>query len=234
MKINKELTYLSSFYGVLVLFIFYFHGTELSWTEYLTKPLALSALVVLFHRNSSSLPDGLIKGIILGLVFSTMGDVFFLLRVDFNKWFIIGTFLSSLLAMYSYSSGFQYTKSKFLAITDFKSITPINLFLSLLIVVFPISIFIIEELEFWQYPAIIYQLLLWILISQGLKRQDYVNETSYYLVLTGIVMYSITTMLLTLQNFSNGNFEFFNLPVFTYFISQYFLVVGTISQNNKG
>tara|TARA_R110002050_G_scaffold109799_1_gene221444 strand:- start:191179 stop:191778 length:600 start_codon:yes stop_codon:yes gene_type:complete len=195
--------------------------------------VALFTLLFLLRKYTYELPKGLVKGVILGLLFSILSDLFFLFRVDFNKWFIIGTFLFSILAMYSYSYGFQHTKIKFLAIKDLKSITLINLFLSLLIVVFPISIFIIEDLELWQYPAILYQLLLWILISQGLKRQDYVNEPSYYIVLTGIVLYSITTMLITLQNFSHGHFDFYDLSVLTYFISQYLLVVGSIAQKNQ-
>jgi hypothetical protein len=213
--------------------VYCFHTSELRWTEYITKPVILSILIFYLHRNGSKLPLGLVKGIFFGLVFSILGDLFFLIRVDFSQWFIAGTFLASLLSIYSYSYGFQFANKKFLGLSNFKSITPINLFLSLLIIVFPISIFIIEDLEYWQYPAIVYQLLLWILISQGLKRQDFVNEKSYYLVLSGIVLYSITTMLLTLQNFTNKTFNFESLPVITYFLSQYLMVVGTVTQGDK-
>ena len=76
-----------------------------------------------------------------------------------------------------------------------------------------------------------YQILLWILVSQGLKRQDHVNERSYYIALSGIVLYSITTMLLTLQNFTHNVFHFKDITVITYFGAQYLIVVGAIFQN---
>jgi len=230
MSLNKRLTLTSSVYFLIVLFIYIFHFTAYDWTEFISKPIALSILIYYFGINSKLLPNGLKKGIILGLIFSILSDISFLLRVHTSQWFIIGTFTFSLLAIYSYAQGFQHTTKSFLSIFDFRSITMINLFLSLLIIVFPISIFVIEDLQTWQYPAILYQILLWILVSQGLKRQDHVNEKSYYLVLAGIVLYSITTMLLTLQNFTQSVFNFESFPVLTYFISQYFIVIGSIYQ----
>ncbi|MGB0806480.1 MAG: lysoplasmalogenase family protein [Salibacteraceae bacterium] len=220
-------------YFSLVFIIFYFHFTEYRWNEYITKPLTLLILLRFFFLTGGNLHPGLRKGVVLGLIFSILSDFAFLLRLDISTWFIIGTFSFSLLTMYAYSSGFQFSNKKYLSITDFRSITPINLFLSVLMIAFPISIFIIEDLELWQYPAILFQLLMWFLISQGLKRQDHVNELSYYLVLSGIVLYSITTMLLTLQNFTQGIFNFKGIPVFTYFTAQFFMVIGTIYQNPK-
>jgi hypothetical protein len=217
----------------MVLIIFLNHESEYRWTEYFTKPLTLLILISYFLSAKKGLPKKLISGITVGLFFSILSDEFFLLRNSYNEFFIIGTFASSLIAIYSYARGFQHTKNHVLPITGYKSITLINFFLSLLIVIFPISIFIIEDLEVWQYPAIMYQLLLWVLISQGLKRQDHVNEFSYYLVLGGIVMYSITTMLLTLQNFTTATFDFQSFPVLTYFLSQYLIVVGAIYQKRS-
>lgn len=215
---------------MMVLIIYFFHLSEYRWTEYFTKPLTLFILIYYFATAKKGLPKGLITGITTGLFFSILSDEFFLLRNSYNELFILGTFATSLLAIYCYARGFQYTRNVVLPITDFKSITLVNFFLSLLIVIFPISIFIIEDLEAWQYPAIMYQLLLWVFISQGLKRQDHVNEFSYYLVLAGIVMYSITTMLLTLQNFTTATFDFHSFPVLTYFFAQYLIVVGAVYQ----
>ena len=220
-------------YFSIVLIIYLFHFTEFRWTEYFTKPLVLIVLLRYFFIAGGNLHPGVRKGIVLGVVFSILSDFSFLLRTDISQWFIGGTFIFSLLAMYAYAAGFQFTPVKYLSLVDFKTITPINLFLSLLIIIFPITIFIIEDLEFWQYPAILYQLLLWFLVSQGLKRQDNVNETSYYLVLSGIVMYSITTMLITLQNFTHEFFDFRGIPVFTYFTSQFLMLVGAVHQNPK-
>jgi hypothetical protein len=232
MAINRRLVLVGGLYFFVVLIIYLFHFTEYSWTEFITKPFALSILFLNFFKTSTNLPKGLKKGVVLGLMFSILSDVSFLLRVYTNQWFIIGTFIFSLLAIYSYAQGFQHTSKSFLSIFDFKSITPINLFLSVLITIFPISIFVVEDLQIWQYPAILYQILLWVLVSQGLKRQDNVNELSYYLVLTGVVLYSITTMLLTLQNFTQSVFDFKSFPVLTYFIAQYFIVIGAIYQSD--
>jgi len=214
-----------------MLFIFYFHSTEYVWTEYLTKPIALLFLLKFFVSAGNKLQKGLRNGIVLGLLFSILSDLSFLLRTDISQWFILGTFTFSLLAIYFYAYSFQYAIDRLLPIRDLGSITKINLFLSLLIVAFPISIFIIEDLAIWQYPAILYQILLWILVSQGLKRQDHVNEKSYYIALSGILLYSITTMLLTLQNFTNNVFHFKDITVITYFGAQYLIVVGAIFQN---
>ena len=181
--------------------------------------------------TGKKLQKGLRNGIVFGLLFSILSDLSFLLRTDISQWFIAGTFIFSLLAIYFYAYSFQYTNNSLLPIRDLKSITKINLFLSLLIIAFPISIFIIEDLAIWQYPAIMYQILLWILVSQGLKRQDHVNERSYYIALSGIVLYSITTMLLTLQNFTHNVFHFKDITVITYFGAQYLIVVGAIFQN---
>lgn len=232
MAINRRLVLMSGVYFLLVLIIYLFHFTAYSWTEFISKPLIISILIIHFLKNGINLPKGLKKGVVLGLVFSILSDLSFLLRIHVDQWFIIGTFIFSLLAIYSYAQGFQYTSKSFLSIFDFKSITPINLFLSILIIIFPISIFVVEDLQIWQYPAILYQILLWVLVSQGLKRQDNVNERSYYLVLAGVVLYSITTMLLTLQNFTQAVFDFKSFPVLTYFIAQYFIVIGSIYQLN--
>lgn len=221
----------SLLYFTIVALIYLFHSTTYNWTEYLTKPLALILLLKSFVSFGKNLHPGVKKGIILGLFFSFLSDISFLLRVDVSSWFLGGTFIFSLFAIYSYAYAFQFTEFKILRSTDFKSITPINLFLSLLIIIFPISIFIIEDLEIWQYPAILFQLLLWVLISQGLKRQDHVNEQSYYIVLSGIVLYSITTMLITLQNFTQNVFDFRDIPVLTYFTSQFLIIVGAIFQD---
>lgn len=220
-------------YFSIVAIIFAFHFTEYRWTEYITKPFVLIVLLRYFFLAGGNLHPGLRKGIVLGIIFSIFSDFSFLIRQDFNQIFVTGTFIFSLMAMYFYAAGFQFTNNKFLSFKDVKSITPINLALSLLIIAFPITIFIIENLEYWQYPAILYQLLLWILISQGFKRQDHVNELSYYLVLSGIVLYSITTMLLTLQNFTSGIFDFKGIPVFSYFTSQFLMVAGAVYQNPK-
>lgn len=230
MFINRRLVLLGGLYFFLVLLIYLFHFTAYSWTEFISKPIAIIILITQFIQNRSNLPKGLKKGIVFGLIFSILSDLSFLLRIHVNQWFIIGTFIFSLLAIYSYAQGFQYTSKSFLSTFDFKSITPINLFLSILITIFPISIFIVEDLQIWQYPAILYQILLWVLVSQGLKRQDNVNELSYYLVLSGVVLYSITTMLLTLQNFTQSVFDFKSVPVLTYFIAQYLIVIGSIYQ----
>ncbi|MFT4753211.1 MAG: hypothetical protein ACI85Q_000749 [Salibacteraceae bacterium] len=224
----NALVYLS-----IVLFIYIFHFTPYKWTEYITKPLVLLVLLRYFFVSGGNLHPGVRKGIVLGLVFSVLSDVSFLLRTDVSQWFIGGTFIFSLLAIYAYAAGFQFTPNKYLSLIDLKSITPINLFLSILIVIFPITIFVIEDLEFWQYPAILYQLLLWFLVSQGLKRQDHVNETSYYLALSGIVLYSITTMLITLQSFTHQIFDFRGIPVFTYFCAQFLMILGAVYQNPK-
>lgn len=230
---NKNLLFHGLIYFSLIGIIYSFHFGPYRWTEYFTKPLILMVLLRYFFLSGGNLHPGIRKGVVYGILFSILSDTCFLLRSDVNQWFIIGTFTFSLLAMYAYAAGFQFSKNKFLPLNDFKSITPINLALSILIVIFPISIFIIEDLEYWQYPAILYQLLLWILVSQGLKRQDQVNEISYYFVLSGIVLFSITTMLLTLQNFTHEIFNFKGIPVFSYFTAQFLMVVGAVYQNPK-
>ena len=227
---KKNLALVTLFYLPVMLTIYFLHLTPYNWTEFITKPLAIIVLIYFLKNSGSNLPMGLKKGIFLGLIFFYLSDLSFLLLAFVNEWFIIGTYIFSLLAMYNISIGFQHTQTKFLPFFDFKSITPLNLFLSTLIVIFPISIFIIEDLELWQYPAIVYQGILWALISQSLRRQDHVNETSYYMVLAGIVLYTITTMLLTLQNFTNSTFDFKSLPVLTYFSSLFLTVTGAVVQ----
>lgn len=217
-------------YFPLVFIIYFFHESSYQWTEFLTKPLSLGILIVFLLTAKVSLPIELKKGILFGILSLAFSDLSFLLRMFVSDWFVVGTILFSLLAIFMFSKGFQFTKNSFLPVLDFKSITPINLFLSILIIVFPISIFIIEDLETWQYPAIFYQLLLWVLISQSLKRQDLVNETSYYLVLFGAFGYTTTTMLITLQHFTDSTFDFHSFPVISYFTSIYLIVVGAVRQ----
>lgn len=229
---TKKVIPLSFIYFSIVLLIYLVHFTKYDEIEYIAKPAVLGVLMLLFHSNSHSFSRKQKLGICGGLVFSILGDVSFLLKNDINNLFIGGTFVFSICALLSYSYAMQFTSKQIVYLWNFKSLSLINLVLSLLIIIFPLSIFIVEDLETWQYPAIIHQFVIWVFIVQALKRQDLVNLTSYNLVLLGVFLYAITTIFLTLQNLTVNFIDFGSFTVITYFTAQYIFILGIIRQKD--
>lgn len=233
MKAFKNIKWFSLVYFAIVIVIFSFHLTAYSSSEYFTKPVALIMLLFYFRAFNDDLPKGLKQGIQYGLVLSILTDLSFVLQFSVHPLFVLAGFIFSISTIYFYTKSLQHTNDTFISMWNMSAVTPTHLFLSILMISFPIIIFLIEGASIWQYPAILYQIFLWFLITQALKRQDLVNETSYYMVLSGVFLFAITTVMLTLKTLTHETLSFGNFPVLSYFTSQYLIVMGALKQSEK-
>jgi len=94
-------------------------------------------------------------------------------------------------------------------------------------------LYLYNDLADMRIPVIIYSIVILTMLTGAINRLEKVNLISYYLVLTGAILFVISDSAIAINKFSH-HFESSGIVVMTtYIIAQYLIVSGFIKQSKR-
>jgi len=91
--------------------------------------------------------------------------------------------------------------------------------------------FLYGDLSGMRIPVIIYAIVILFMLAGAINRIEKVNRQSYFLVLTGAILFVISDSLIAINKFS-FHFEYSGIVIMsTYLAAQYLIVTGYIKQS---
>lgn len=227
---EKKLFPLLSIFALILLSVFITRYYELVVWEYVARGFGFIFLITNFLFFGKHLRKSIKKYMIYALVLSWLADYAYLMMRDIHFNMILASIIFSVGALFAYSKTLTYMDDVTIPIFNYSELPRVNLLLSFILFLFPVSVFIIEDLKWGQTPSILFQVIIWIFFAQSLKRLNHVNDKSYYLVLLGTLLYSVTSIIGTLNTYSEM-FEYTAyISVLLIYVSHLFLVIGMIYQ----
>jgi uncharacterized membrane protein YhhN len=190
---------------------------------FLAKALLIPLLSALFLINIKTEYNLYDRLLIAGLFFSWAGDVV----LEFSGYFIpgLGCFL---LAHIMYLTLFFITPGKNVIFRNrWYFLIPVLLSGVLL------TGYLYNDLGAMRIPVIVYSIVILTMLTGAINRLEKVNRMSYYLVLTGAILFVISDSAIAINKFSN-HFESSGIVVMTtYILAQYLIVIGYIIQRRE-
>lgn len=187
------------------------------------KSLIIPILMILFIVNLKLFLNRLNLIMLAGLFFSWAGDVV----LEFEGLFIpgLGCFL---LAHVMYLVVFFKTPGRNVIFQKrWYLLIPVILSGAGLI------LYLYNDLADMRIPVIIYSIVILTMLTGAINRLEKVNLISYYLVLTGAILFVISDSSIAINKFSH-HFESSGIVVMTtYIIAQYLIVSGFIKQSKR-
>jgi uncharacterized membrane protein YhhN len=159
-----------------------------------------------------------------GLLFSWAGDVVLEFSKNNGNIFIIGL-ACFLLAHIMYFTVFVITPGK-------NSILSSRFYLLVPVIIYGIVLvsFLYDDLADMRLPVIAYAIVILIMLAGAVNRIEKVKTESYYLVLTGAILFVISDSVIAVNKFSHQFESSGVLIMSTYVIAQYLIVTGYIFQ----
>jgi uncharacterized membrane protein YhhN len=188
-----------------------------SWTL-LVKGLILPVLIVYFHRNVYGRYTPPRRWILVGLVFSWLGDV--LLSVEF-VYGLVAFLLAHLAYIWAFSRGCRW-RSLFRAGLPY--VGPVLVYgIALLVVLYP-------HLGSKCLPVLFYTTAILFMLLTALARKKWVNTLSYRLSVAGAVLFVLSDSFLALRSFVSP-YPFSGLLIMgTYTLAEFLIAEGGIRQ----
>lgn len=201
---------------------------NLEWTYYLTKPLVVISLMILFKTESG--PDmnpGFRNFILAGLLFSVVGDVL-MMFTDFNSGYFLGGLIFFLFAHLYYTGGFLYQVLKSRPWNQHWS----QLALATLIVVYGAEFFILNRESFGELkiPVLVYCIAITTMGVAAVMRDRYKTGNGYTKVIVGAVFFIISDSLIAADKFISSFENSGPIILLTYFIAQYLIATGCLER----
>jgi uncharacterized membrane protein YhhN len=212
---TKVLSVIYFVFGLLYIFI----GENSSFaTGLCLKSLIIPTLIVIYLLNLRHNLTRLNTMILAGLFLSWAGDVI----LDFS--FIPGL-TCFLLAHVMYLTAFFLTPG---GNTIFRE----RVYLLVPVILFGAGLvyFLYNDLAGMRVPVILYAIVILAMLSSAINRIDKVNRISYYLVLTGAVLFVISDSAVAVNKFSIHFKSSGFVIMSTYIIGQFLLILGYIKQ----
>ncbi len=204
----------------LSLDIYFNNAKEFYELRLFTKPLVSILLSVFFYLNSNMLVLKSRLTILLALTFLCIGDIILLEDTPFYS-FLVGLCLF-LIALLLYSFHF-YKETTY----DIDLLLPF-LATSLLIALTLIYL-LYDGLDYMLIPVMIYISVVFNLIKLAFLRSKNVNRSSYILVLSGTILFTVAQIIIGLHSFHKAipNKDIF-IMLF-YGVSQLLIILGILS-----
>lgn len=195
------------------------------YTGLILKALIIPVLILLFIVNIRKEYNTSDIMIFSGLIFSWAGDVVLELSGRHGDLFIAGL-LCFLLAHIMYSVVFFGTPGK-------NALFGSRAYLVIPVLVFGMGLiyYLYDDLSGMRVPVIIYAIVILLMLAGAINRIEKVNRQSYFLVLTGAILFVISDSAIAINKFS---FHFENSGIVimsTYIAAQYLIVTGYIKQS---
>lgn len=195
---------------------------------YIAKPL-ITILLMGFIINSLNHRGKFSIRIIIGLLFSLVGDVMLMFDSGSNLFFVIGL-LSFLLAHIFYIDAF-YIDIKSRKLENPTNITaPITVFFGFAVMFYVVLFSYLRELEI---PVALYCVVIATMAVMAYMRYKKCNRRSYQLVLAGAVFFLVSDSFLAYNKFVS-NLPWMHIIVMTtYMFAQLFITLGTVERKYK-
>jgi uncharacterized membrane protein YhhN len=222
---NRGTGILSLFYFLTGIFYILLPVLPVSFPPLAVKALIIPILIVLFKvviKRENFLSHWLMFA---ALFFSWAGDVSLGITRHQDSMFILGL-VCFLLTHVLYVIVFLRTPGKNLPLNKFLySVIPVIIYGVILLYL------LYDDLGKMKIPVILYTAVILAMVTAAINRVEKVNRTSFYLVLTGALLFLSSDSMLAVNKFSNP-FPFASpLIMFTYIAGQYLIVMGTLNRS---
>lgn len=191
---------------------------------FLAKALIIPVLMILFFVNFNGLSNRLHLFMFAALLFSWAGDIILEFATKNEIFFIIGL-ACFLIAHLMYLFVFLKTPGK-------KSILSKRVYLLIPVLIYGLGLvaYLYADLAEMRVPVIIYAAVILSMLSGAINRKHKVNNASFYMVLTGAVLFVISDSAIAVNKFSHHFVSSGIVIMSTYITAQYFIVTGYIYQ----
>lgn len=180
--------------------------------------------MILFLANLNPLLNRMHLIMFAGLTFSWAGDVVLELSKYNNAMFILGL-VCFLLAHIMYLTVFFITPGN-------NSILSSRIYLLLPVIIYGVILVscLFDDLAEMRLPVILYTIIILTMLTGAINRKGKVDKSSFYLVLTGAILFVISDSVLAVSKFSLPFASSGIVIMSTYIIAQYLIVAGYIYQ----
>ena len=194
------------------------------WPGFFSKALIIPVLIILFLANLYPLSNKLQWLILAGLFFSWAGDVILELPDNNGNFFIIGL-VCFLLTHLLYFTVFFITPGK-------NPILSNRIYFLIPVIIYGVILvsYLYAGLAEMKLPVILYAIIILTMLTAAINRIDKVNKISYYLVLSGAILFVISDSSIAITKFSHPFKSSGIVIMSTYVVAQYLIVIGYIAQ----
>ena len=220
-------TYLSILYFLIGILAIILLEQPYFYPGFIAKVLIIPVLGILFVWNLNPFSSRLHLFLLAGLLFSWAGDI----TLEFTKtnevYFIIGL-VCFLLAHLMYMAVFFKTPGHNVIFSN-------RAYLLLPVLIYGITLvsYLFSDLAEMRVPVILYAAVILSMLAGAINRRDKVNNVSYFMVLTGAVLFVISDSAIAVNKFSHHFSSSGIVIMATYIVAQYLIVTGYIYQYRK-
>jgi len=217
----------------IIIFIYFLTGAAFILIEgnsaflplFLLKALLMPVLILLWLLSTTPAKGKQQPFLIAGLLFSWAGDIILELPFSGDIWFVagLGAFL---LAHVMYIVVFTGTAGENIILKKrLLWISPV--------VIYGIILFLIlrNNLGEMRVPVLIYTIIILTMVASAISRFGKVNRYSYYLVLAGAILFTLSDSAIAINKFGHPFSYSSFLVMSTYIVAQFLIVTGLIRQN---
>lgn len=218
---------LSLIYFLSSLLFIVCEGQSSFLVELVLKALIIPVLIILFVINIRPYKDRIRLLMAGGLLSSWAGDVILEFTKRNDNMFVFGL-AGFLLAHIMYFTVFIGTPGKNAVFNKrIYLLIPVILYGTILIS------YLYNDLNNMRIPVILYAFVILIMLAGAINRIEKVNSVSFYLVLTGAILFVISDSAIAVNKFSH-TFEYSSIVIMsTYVIAQFLIVSGFLKQFRK-
>jgi uncharacterized membrane protein YhhN len=196
--------------------------------HYIVKP-SITISLIIYYAYHTQIKGRFAKRLLIGLIFSLIGDVF-LMFVDVDDTFFILGLISFLLAHLCYVSAF-YLDYKWNSSIEKKS-TWIALII-FGIFCFAFYLYLRPYLGALKIPVMVYAFVISLMAIMAVNRKGRVNSISFNLIFIGAIFFLISDSVLAYNKFVMPFRGAGMLIMATYMIAQYLITVGAVERKLK-
>lgn len=215
---------ISIFYFIVGALFIVAHYCQLADMALISKVLIMPPLMVVFILNLKLASNRLHKYMFAGLFFSWIGDVLLEVPEGGEIMFMagLGGFLISLVL---YAVVFLSTPGK-----NEVFHSRFYLLIPVLIYGLAIGLYLYDHLADMRLPVIVYETAMIAMLGGAVSRIGKVNQTSYFMILAGAILFIISDSVLAINKFVSPVTLSTLLIMGTYIAAQWLITIGYIKQ----
>lgn len=209
--------------GLYILSGYHYHGLN----PMLLKSLIIPVLLIILLGNTNVSGNRFHFMLMLGLVFSWAGDILLQFTDKGTDLFIPGLFCF-LTAHVMYLSVFFGTRGN-------NGFLEKHFYVVFILLLYGVALtgFLWEHLGNLKVPVILYSLVILTMLAGAINRYYKVEKRSYYMVLTGAILFVLSDSILSINKFAYPFFASGPAVMSTYVLGQYLIITGYLIQEKR-
>jgi len=197
--------------------------------HFVTKPLLMPVLMILYFLEAKSVMNGFHKKILVAFFFSWLGDIFLMIPVNQELFFLfgLGSFLVTHILYAVAFTNVTFPSNEALLPKKFWILIPLVVYFALLMY----SFFPLVPTEM-KIPVAVYSCAIAAMSLFAINRYGRVSAPSFKFVLAGALLFMFSDSIIAINKFLfNGTFFLSGVWIMTlYILGQYFIAKGTLRQ----